>query len=81
MLTEIYIDIDAALHLLESAICLVLDSRVMHEGVDYLRECAHTNVVCFSTIVAGEGTLQKLLVSPPHIFVPGYLSIGKEWKG
>jgi hypothetical protein len=76
-----WLDCWTALHLLDRTICQILDDRVRHEAVDYIKDCAHATVVCLNTSFSGRGAQQMVTVSPPLISIPGKLAIGSVWHG
>jgi hypothetical protein len=76
-----WFDCWTALHFLERTISQILDSRVRHEAVDYIKDCAQVTVVCLNAAFTGRGTPQTITVQPPSLLVPGRLSVGSCWHG
>jgi hypothetical protein len=81
VLREVFIDIPQALTLLGEMACAFLNDKVKHEAVEYLQECAYTNVPCISFAATGEGAPQELLLDPPSLPYGGLLSIGAPYRG
>lgn len=81
MMAEIWVDVDNAVLLLGDVICHVLDDKVKHEAVDYLKECALNHLAGLQIAVYGEGKAQSIQLSPPRVELPGHLPIGKAMQG
>jgi hypothetical protein len=81
VMKEVFIDIPNALVLLGEAVCSFLHDKVKHEAVEYLQQCAHTDVPCVDFLVTGEGRPQELTLNPPKLHLGGLLSIGQGVKG
>ena len=81
LLSETWLDSQNCLALLGDNICQVLDNQVNHEAIEYLKECALTNLACLNFRVFGEGKPRVVKISPPVLDIGGHLSIGREWSG
>jgi hypothetical protein len=81
LLPEIFLDPETILLLLGPFIAEVLDDKVKHEAVDFVRELEHLNVAVLSLIVSGEGKPQEINISPPLLRAPGEVPLGLSWTG
>jgi len=81
LLAHVWMEPEAALHMLGRYVNEVLDMQVKHEAVDYLREKALQTVSCLTFNAAGEGKPQVVRVTPPLLSVGGMLPIEQTWKG
>jgi hypothetical protein len=81
MLGEVWLDVPNAVTLMGDAVSAVLDAKVKHEAVDYLKECALNNLAALQVAVYGEGQSQAIHVTPPVLEFGGLLSIGKSVTG
>ena len=81
LLVETWIDVYNTLAILGDNICELLDNQVAHEAVEYLKECALTNLSCLSFRVFGEGKPRVVTINPPILDIGGHLSIGRDWNG
>ncbi|KAJ1432684.1 hypothetical protein B484DRAFT_24765 [Ochromonadaceae sp. CCMP2298] len=81
VLAEVWCDVANCAAVLGDAICELLDAKVKHEAVDYLKESALYHLASLQVQAHGEGLLQSLTLAVPLLEVGGGLSIGKEWGG
>lgn len=81
VLSNIWVDTDIATLLLGEAICQLLDSKINHEAVDYLKGAELSHLAVLQVAVNGKGTYQSLQLYPPRIEVGKHLSLGKFFEG
>lgn len=81
VMAEVWVDVSNAVLLLGDAICSVLDSKVKHEAVDYLKECSLNHLAVLKVAVYGEGKTQVLRVDPPILEFGGTLPLGQATPG
>jgi hypothetical protein len=81
ILSEIWVDSNNALMLFGDYIDWLLNEKVQHEAIDYLKESSLNHLASINFIVHGDSYLQHLTVQPPCLEIGGKLSLGKEWTG
>eukprot|EP00981_Chlorochromonas_danica_P012830 scaffold5444_cov181-Ochromonas_danica.AAC.11 len=78
MLVTIWVDIQNAVKIFGTAIATLLNDKVMHEAVEYLKDCALNHLACFKLDVLAESVKPRVTVSPPCLEYLQPISIGKE---
>ena len=81
LMSVIHLDSEAMLEIMGPFIAEVLDDKVKHEAVDFVRELVHLDVAVLSLGTSGEGKPQEINISPPLLTASGLLSVGQSWIG
>eukprot|EP01033_Poteriospumella_lacustris_P001452 gene1452-1054_t len=81
VMTVIWLDAINVVKLLGDNIASVLNEKVQHEAVEYLKDCSLNNFAGVSFLVHSQVEPHRVTVQPPCVEVGGALSVGGEWHG
>ncbi len=81
IISEIWVDSNNALIIFGDYIDWLLNEKVQHEAIDYLKESALNHLASINFKVHGTSQLQYVSVQPPCLELGGKLSLGKVWSG
>eukprot|EP01031_Cornospumella_fuschlensis_P040152 gene40152-48929_t len=80
MLAELWLDSRGATIVMGDAISSLLNDRVAHEAVEYLKDCALNNLCSLQFRVHADSEKSKVSVQPAYVEISGELTIHKDFE-